>query len=117
MAREDDENFSIRKTYTRRELLEMCKDQGLKAYTLISVSELCNLLCLPPQEKSLRGGVRCTPKVVTLTNVENNEAQTFKSIYSASKYIGRNPGTISSRKNTLKTIKSKFNDNEYTVKI
>ena len=117
MAREDDEDFSIKKVYTRRELLKMCKDKGLKAFTLKTVSELCNLLCLPPQEKSLRGGLRCAPKVVTLTNVKNNESQTFKSIYSAAKFIGWNPGSISTRKNTLKTIKSKFDNSEYRVEI
>ena len=117
MAREDDESFSIRKVYTRRELLKMCKDKGLKAFTSKSVSELCNLLCLPPQEKNTRGGTKRTSRVVTLANVENNETLTFKSIYSAAKFIGRNPGSVSAKKNTLKTLKSVFDNSEYRVEI
>ena len=118
LAREDDVDFSIRKVYTKRELLEICKDKGLKTYTTMSVSELCNLLCLPPQEKNRKGGVkRSLRKVVTLTNVENNETQTFKSIYSAAKFVGRNPGSVSAKKNTLKTLKSIFDNSEYRVEI
>ena len=82
MAKEDDESFSVRKVYTRRELLGMCKDKGLNAFTLKSVSELCSLLCLPPQEKNARGGLKYASRVVKLTNVETNETQNFKSIYS-----------------------------------
>ena len=117
MAREDDESFSIRKVYTRRELLKMCKDKGLKAFTSKSVSELCNLLCLPPQEKNTRGGTKRTSRVVTLANVENNETLTFKSIYSAAKFIGRNPGSVSAKKNTSKTLKSVFDNSEYRIEI
>ena len=106
LAREDDEDFSIRKVYTKRELLEICKDKGLKAYTTKS------------QEKNKKGGVkRSLRKVVTLTNVENNQTLTFKSIYSASKFIGRNPGSVSTRKNTSKTLKSVFDNSEYRIEI
>ena len=101
LARQDDESFSVKDTkmYTRRELLKMCKEKGLKAFTLKSVSELCSLLCLPPQEKNARGGggLRCTPRVVALTNVETNETQNFKSIYAAAKFVGRNPSSVRSR--------------------
>ena len=95
----------------------MCKDKELKAFTSKTVSELCNLLCLPPQEKNTRGGTKRTSGVVTLTNVENNETQTFKSIYSAAKFVGRNPGSVSAKKNTLKTLKSVFDNSEYRVEI
>ena len=88
MAKEDDESFFVRKVYTRRELLRMCKDKGLTAFTLKSVSELCSLLCLPTQEENVRGGLRYASRVVTLTNVETNETQDFKSIYLAAKSIG-----------------------------
>ena len=114
LAREDDNKFSIKKVYTRRELLEMCRDKGLKAFTSKSVSELCNLLCLPPQERDVKRSLR---KAVTLTNVETNEKTTFKSIYSAAKFVGRNPGSISSKKNTGKIIKSVFDNAKYTVEI
>ena len=114
LAREDDNKFSIRKVYKRRELLEMCKDKGIKAFTSKSVSELCNLLCLPPQEGN---GKRVLRRAVALTNVETNETQTFKSIYSAAKFLGRNPGSISIRKNTGKIIKSVFDNIKYTVEI
>ena len=117
MAREDDESFTVRKVYTKRELLKMCKDKELKAFTTKTVDELCSLLCLPFQEKNARGGTKCTSGVVTLTNVENNETQTFKSIYSAAKFVGRNPGSVSVRKNTSKTLKSKFDNSEYRVEI
>ena len=114
LAREDDEKFSINKVYTRQELLEMCRDKGLKAFTSKSVSELCNLLCLPPQNKN---GKRLLRKTVILTNIETNEKTTFKSIYSAAKFIGRNPVNITSRKNTSKTLKSVFDNNEYRIEI
>ena len=95
----------------------MCKDKELKAFTSKSVGELCNLLCLPAQEKNVRGGLRYTSRVVTLTNVDTNETQNFKSIYSAAKSIGRNPGSVSIRKNTSKTLKSKFDSCEYRVEV
>ena len=117
MAKEDDESFTVRKVYTKRELIKMCKDKKLKAFILKTVSELYNLLCLPPQEKNARGGSKHTLGVVTLTNVETNEIQSFKSIYSAAKSIGRNPGSISAKKNTSKTLKSKFDNSEYRVEI
>ena len=113
MAKEDDEDFFVRKVYTKRELLRMCKDKGLKAFTLKSVSELCILLCLPSQEKNARGGLRYASRVVKLTNVETNEAQNFKSIYSAAKFIRRNPCSVFSKK----TLKSKFDATEYRVEI
>ena len=121
MAREDDEDFSTRKVpgapadhpYTKQELLKMCKDKGLKAFTSKSVGELCYLLCLPPQEKNLRGGLKGTPKVVKLTNVETNETQSFKSVYLARRFIGRNSYNVLSRE----TIKSKLDDCEYRVEI
>ena len=114
LAREDDENFTIKKVYARRELLEMCKDKGLKAFTSKSVSELCNLLCLPPQERNVKRSLR---KAVTLTNIESGEKTTFKSIYSAAKFVGVNHGNVSSRDNTGKVIKSTFDDNEYTIEL
>ena len=41
----------------------------------------------------------------------------FKSIYAAAKSIGRNPGSISLKKNTLKTLKSKVDTCEYRVEV
>ena len=114
LAREDDDEFTIKKVYASRELLEMCRDKGLKAFTSKSVSELCNLLCLPPQERNVKRSLR---KAVTLTNIESNEKTTFKSVYSAAKFVGRNPGSVSSRNNTGKIIKSTFDNSEYTVEI
>ena len=114
LAREDDKKFSIKKTYTKRELLKMCRDKELKSFTSKSVSELCNLLCLPPQEGN---GKKLASRTVRLINVETDESQTFKSIYSAAKFVGRNPGSISSKKNTGKIIKSVFDNTKYTVEI
>ena len=114
LAREDDEKFFIRKIYSRRELLEKCEDRGIKYFKDKSVSELCNLLCLPPQEGN---GKRLLGKTVKLINVETKESQTFKSIYSAAKFVGRNPGSISGKKNTCKIIESVFDNVKYTVEI
>ena len=44
-----------------------------------------------------------------------SERKTFKSFYSAAKFIGRNPGSVSAKKNTLKTLKSKVDACEYRV--
>ena len=114
LAREDDEKFTIREVYKRRELLEMCKDRGVKAFTSKSVSELCNLLCLPPQKGN---GKRISKRAVTLTNVQSGESQTFKSIYASAKCLGRNPGSVTIRKNNGKVIKSTFDNIKYTVEI
>ena len=114
LAREDDEKFTIREVYKRRELLEMCKDRGVRGFTSKSVSELCNLLCLPPQKGN---GKRISKRPVTLTNVQSGKIQTFKSIYAAAKFLGRNPGSVTVRKNTDKIIKSTFDNIKYTVVI
>ena len=118
LARQDDENFSIKdtKVYTRRELLKMCKEKGLKAFTKKTVDELCNLLCLPSQEKNVRGGrMRCTPKSVVLTNVETKETHNFKSIYSTAKFLGRNPSCVKLRMGTKETLMSKLDTHEYKI--
>ena len=114
LAREDDKDFVIRKIYTKQELLKKCEDKGIKYFTDKTVSELCNLLCLPPQKDN---GKRLLGKTVKLTNVETKESQTFKSIYSAAKFVGVNPGSISLKKNTGKIIKSAFDNTKYTVEI
>ena len=90
----------------------MCKDKGIKAFTSKSVSELCNLLCLPPQKGN---GKRISRRAVTLSNVQSGETQSFKSIYAPAKFLGRNPGSVTIRKNTGKIIKSTFNNTKYTV--
>ena len=114
LAREDDSKFTIKEVYKRRELLEMCKDRGIKGFTSKSVSELCNLLCLPPQKGN---GKRISKRAVTLTNVETCVSQTFKSIYAAAKFLGRNRGSVTIRKNNGKVIKSTFDNVKYTVEI
>ena len=110
LARQDDESFDIKgsKVYTRRELLKMCKESGLKAFTLKPVNELCNLLCLPSQEKNVRGGVRHASRSVVLTNVDTKETHNFKSIYLAAKFVEGNPGSVRSRIGTKRTLKSKY---------
>ena len=119
LARQDDESFYIKSTkvYTRRELLRMCEEKGLKAFTLKPVNELCNLLCLPSQEKNARGGggLRCTPRGVVLTNVKTKETHNFKSIYAAAKFVGRNPSSVRSRMGGERTLKSKVDACEYRV--
>ena len=119
LARQDDESFYIKSTkvYTRRELLRMCEEKGLKAFTLKPVNELCNLLCLPSQEKNARGGggLRCTPRGVVLTNVKTKETHNFKSIYAAAKFVGRNPSSVRSRMGGERTLRSKVDACEYRV--
>lgn len=117
LARQDDESFDIKgsKVYTRRELLKMCKESGLKAFTLKPVNELCNLLCLPSQEKNVRGGVRHASRSVVLTNVDTKETHNFKSIYLAAKFVEGNPGSVRSRIGTKRTLKSKYDECCYMV--
>ena len=121
LAKQEDESFSVKdsdtKIYTRRQLLRMCEEKGLKAFTLKPVNELCNLLCLPSQEKNARGGggLRCTPRGVVLTNVKTKETHNFKSIYAAAKFVGRNPSSVRSRMGGERTLKSKVDACEYRV--
>ena len=121
LAKQEDESFSVKdsdtKIYTRRQLLRMCEEKGLKAFTLKPVNELCNLLCLPSQEKNARGGggLRCTPRGVVLTNVKTKETHNFKSIYAAAKFVGRNPSSVRSRMGGERTLRSKVDACEYRV--
>ena len=120
LARQDDKSFSIRKpkTYTRRELLEMCKEKGLKSFTTKSGNELCNLLCLPAQERSTKGGRKLilTPRGVVLTNVKTRETHNFKSIYAAAKFVGRNPSSVRLRIDEDRTLESKIDACMYRIK-
>lgn len=58
LAREDDPDFKVKKkkTYLKKELLEMCKGRNLKNYSTLTVSGLCSMLGLPEQVRNARGG-------------------------------------------------------------
>ena len=89
---------------------------------LLTVDELCEKLNVPPQSKHVKyekhcRGMRTKPKEVTLIEVTSGERETFKSVYAAAKSIGRNPGSIYMRKNTMKTIRSKDDTCEYMIDI
>ena len=121
MAREDDEDFTVGEPkverQTCRKLVKVCREKGIRGYMTMSFEELCDVLDLPRQKKDESCKNIRTPIKVTLVETTSGERETFKSIYSAAKSIGRNPGSISAKKNTLKTLKSKFNDSEYRVEI
>ena len=120
-AKEDDEDFTVKdpnvEKQTHRGLVEKCKEKGIRGYMTMSLSELCSVLRLPLQERSESLKNIRSPVEVTLTNVKSGEETTFKSIYSAAKFVGRNPGSISGKKNTGKIIKSAFDNVKYTVEI
>ena len=120
-AREDDESFTVRdpnvEKQTRRELVGKCKDKGIRGYMTMSLGEMCSVLRLPPQDKGEKLKNIRSPVEVTLTNVKSGEETTFKSIYAAAKFLGRNPGSISGKKNSGKIIKSVFDNAKYTVEI
>ena len=121
MAREDDEDCTVGEPkverQTCRKLVKVCREKGIRGYMTMSFEELCDVLDLPRQKKDESCKNIRTPIKVTLVETTSGETQTFKSIYSAAKSIGRNPGSISAKKNTLKTLKSKFNDSECRVEI
>ena len=121
LAREDDENFTINdpnvEKQSYRKLVKKCKEKRIRGYMTMSFDELCSVLDLPKQKKNKSCKNIRTPVEVTLVEVKSGETQTFKSIYLAAKFVGRNPGSISSRKNTDKIIKSAFDNIEYTVEI
>ena len=108
--------------YTRQQLLKMCKEKKLHNYFTLSKDDLCSLLEIPltakneKYEKSCRG-IRVRPKEVVLVKVTSFEKKTFKSIYSAAKAIGKNPGSVLYAINTKKTLKSKLNNCEYRIEI
>ena len=66
-----------------------------------------------------------TKKIIVVGSIKNptqvnlisntGDTQTFKSIYATAKFLGVNPGSVSSKKNTDKIIKSKHDGKEYTV--
>ena len=121
LAREDDENFTINdpnvEKQSYRKLVKKCKEKRIRGYMTMSFDELCSVLDFPKQKKNKSCKNIRTPVEVTLVEVKSGETQTFKSIYLAAKFVGRNPGSISSRKNTDKIIKSAFDNIEYTVEI
>ena len=53
----------------------------------------------------------------TLVAVKSGERINFKSIYSAAKFIGKNPGSVTIRKNTTDTLKSVFDGIVYRVEV
>ena len=86
----------------------------------LTVDELCKKLNIPKQKKDEKyekhcKGIKSRPIEVTLVETTSGERKTFKSFYSAAKFIGRNPGSVSAKKNTLKTLKSKVDACEYRV--
>ena len=83
----------------------------------MSFDELCKVLDLPKQKKNKSCKNMGSPVEVTLVEVKSGNSQTFKSIYSAAKFLGRNPGSVTIRKNTDKVIKSVFDNIKYTVEI
>ena len=121
LAREDDEEFTIKdpsvEKQSYRKLIKKCKEEKIRGYMTMSIGELCNVLRLPPQEKSEKLKNIRSPVEVVLTSVKTEEKTTFKSIYSAAKFVGANPGSISLKKNTGKIIKSAFDNVKYTVEI
>ena len=134
LAKEDDPSFTVGvslepkrllttlgqvdQVYTYRKLVKMCKEKGIRGYMALSFDELCDVLVIPRQKKDEScKNIRTTPREVTLVEITSGERKTFKSIYAAAKSIGRNPGSISLKKNTLKTLKSKVDNREYRVEI
>ena len=121
MAREDDESFSINnpkvEKQSYRKLVKKCREKGIRGYMTMSFEELCSVLDLPRQKKNKSCKNIRTSIEVTLVEVTSGETLTFKSIYSAAKFIGRNPGSVSTRKNTSKTLKSVFDNSEYRIEI
>ena len=99
---------------TVQQLTNMCKDLGLKHCSTFNKGELCNVLGLPPPGDKPRGGPR---RSVVLVEINSGERTIFKSIYSAAKAIGRNPGSIHLKKNTEKTLRSRVDDREYQILI
>ena len=121
MAREDDEDCTVGEPkverQTCRKLVKVCREKGIRGYMTMSFEELYDVLDLPRQKKDESCKNIRTPIKVTLVETTSGERETFKSIYSAAKSIGRNAGSISAKKNTSKTLKSKFNNSEYRVEI
>ena len=133
LAKQDDENFGVSREpmvrllgkehrYTRRQLINLCRERKLHNYMLLTVDELCEKLNIPIQKKDEKyekhcRGIKGRPIKVTLVEITSGERKTFKSIYAAAKFIGRNPGSISLKKNTLKTLKSKVDTCEYRIEI
>ena len=121
LAREDDEEFTIddpsAEKQTYRKLVKKCKEKRIRGYMTMSFDELCKVLDLPKQKKNKSCKNMELPVEVTLVEVKSGNSQSFKSIYSAAKFLGRNPGSVTIRKNTGKIIKSVFDNIKYTVEI
>ena len=81
------------------------------------MDELCDVLNIPRQKKNkINKNIRTAVKV-NLVETTTGDTQTFKSMFAAAKFLGANPGTISAKRNSAKTIKSKRNNGEYKVEI
>ena len=77
LAREDDPSFKVKKkkTYLKRELLEMCKERDLKNYSTLTVSGLCSILGLPEQVKNARGGKKKNVEHVRLLKTTSSKGK------------------------------------------
>ena len=131
LAKQDDPNFDApskprllfkrdSSNYTVRQLSVMCKDRKIRGYGALSKSKLCERLGIPSTPSSNEcteffSSKKTKPKEVTLVDVNTLERKTFKSIYSAAKSIGVNPGSVYIRRDMRKTLKSKVNTCEYLV--
>ena len=116
-AKEDDDEFRVEEKLSHRRLIKKCKEKRLRGYMTMTSEEMCDVLNLPKQKKNKICENMKKPVEVSLVGVKSGETQKFKSIYSAAKFLGRNPGSVTVRKNTDKVIKSVFDNTKYTVKI
>ena len=126
LAKEDDENFVVhnKKPHVRlllrkptekitfRSLVVKYKEKGIKGYTTKSVDDLCDMVGIPRQKKKnkINKSIR-TAIQVNLVETTTGGRQTFKSMFAAAKFLGVNPGTVSTKRNR------KRSDSEYTVEI
>ena len=135
LAREDDEDFVTRSAKTKakqddkdstdsivekqshRKLIKKCKEKGIRGYMTMSFEELCSVLDLPKQKRNEKCKNIRSPVEVTLVAIKSGERINFKSIYSAAKFIGKNPGSVTIRKNTTDTLKSVFDGIVYRVEV
>ena len=77
-----------------------------------------DILSIPKQHKKNTVAKNIKSAIqVNLIETETGKIQTFKSMFAAFKFLGVNPGTVSSNKNTDKIIKSKRSDSEYRVSV
>ena len=97
---------------TRVQLLNICRERGIKKFYHLNKNDLCGILGIPIVDSG-DNHLRAVP--ITLIDIDTRKETHFKSIYAASKFIAVNPGIIYMKKNTKSSQLSRITRKSYWI--